>query len=355
MGRLAPDRHPQGDFFIPDIFDSLNFKDDAASMEHPFFSLASRPDMRTLNYVHGDATIEIQPSSIGLPTIKDKDVLLYCGSLMMTAINKGEIPPKKMKISVHDLLKATNRHTNRQGYESIKRAFNRLTGSLIKTNIRTNGKKVEDYFHVLERATFKESERYKGRLVQLEVTLSDWFYSSLIAKEVLTINADYFYLDRSTDRRIYEIARKHCGTQKKPWSISLEKLHKKTGTTSVLKRFRHTIRELVKEQQDKGKEILPDYLISHHSEKDVVTFRYLGRTKKHDEQGDLFGDTPPTIPTQIPPDLLDDVRKVVGMGPDYYELWQEFINWKGAKKAKNLRGGFIGFCKQKAAKMVKYG
>ena len=37
-GCLAPDRHPQMDFFIADIFDAA-LKDDVASMEHPLFAL----------------------------------------------------------------------------------------------------------------------------------------------------------------------------------------------------------------------------------------------------------------------------------------------------------------------------
>jgi hypothetical protein len=35
---LLPDRYPQGDFFVCDIFDAVP-KADMASMEHPIFSL----------------------------------------------------------------------------------------------------------------------------------------------------------------------------------------------------------------------------------------------------------------------------------------------------------------------------
>ena len=37
-----PDRHPNGDFFVCDIFDAAP-KDDLGSMEHPIFSLSTRP------------------------------------------------------------------------------------------------------------------------------------------------------------------------------------------------------------------------------------------------------------------------------------------------------------------------
>jgi hypothetical protein len=44
---LLPDRHPQKDFFVLDIADVVP-KDDTASMQHPLFSLATKPDMRHL-------------------------------------------------------------------------------------------------------------------------------------------------------------------------------------------------------------------------------------------------------------------------------------------------------------------
>ena len=64
-------------------------KDDMASMEHPLFTLATRPDRRILRYAHGDATIEVTPSVKGLATIHDKDVLIFCVSQLMAALNAG--------------------------------------------------------------------------------------------------------------------------------------------------------------------------------------------------------------------------------------------------------------------------
>ena len=73
---LLPDRHKQSDFFACDIFDS--FKDDLASMEHPVFSLSTKPDHRMLEYERNGASIKIKPSFTGLATIFDKDILLPC-------------------------------------------------------------------------------------------------------------------------------------------------------------------------------------------------------------------------------------------------------------------------------------
>ncbi|HNG04198.1 MAG TPA: replication initiator protein A, partial [Nitrospira sp.] len=48
---LLPQRHPEHDLFICDVLDAIP-KDDLGSMEHPVFSLATRPDTRILKYEH---------------------------------------------------------------------------------------------------------------------------------------------------------------------------------------------------------------------------------------------------------------------------------------------------------------
>ena len=87
---LFPVRHPQKDFFVLDLADVVP-KDDTASMEHPIFSLATKPDMRFLHYqgANGD-TLEIEPSGKGLPTIFDKDILIFCISQLIHMKNQGQ-------------------------------------------------------------------------------------------------------------------------------------------------------------------------------------------------------------------------------------------------------------------------
>ncbi len=64
------------------------FKDDMASMEHPVFSLTTHADKRLLRYEHNGNTITIKPGYDGLPTIHDKDVLIYCTSHLRAAITR---------------------------------------------------------------------------------------------------------------------------------------------------------------------------------------------------------------------------------------------------------------------------
>lgn len=343
---LLPIRHRQGDFFIAEIFDNLPYKDDMGSMEHPLFTLSLKPDMRILRYQNGAASIEMQPSAFGLPNIMDKDVLLYCASIIMAKINEGEIPPQTMRLSLHDLLVATNRHTNDRGYKYLKLSLNRLAGCLLKTSIKTGRVEQGEMFHLIERVKYLESTRVKGRILGVEVMLSDWFYNSLIAKEVLTIDKEYFRLRKPLERRIYEIARKHCGRKRRPWPIGLDKLHLKSGSTARLNHFRDTVKKLAKSDH------LPEYSLNFDTTKDLVTFLYRGNAVDfEEEQFDLFGEVAAAQPPlHAPPDLLDDARIAVGPLFDYYDLWKQYRAWEGSSKARDMRAGFIGFCKQKIAK-----
>ena len=338
LSPLLPERHPQKDFFIADIFDSLPFKDDAATMEHPLFTLSTKPDKRVLNYSQNGIEIEIQPSYYGLPTIFDKDVLLYCGSQLMERINRGDqYPSKTLRISLHDLLVVTNRETSGTGYKLIKKSLYRLTGSLIRTNIETGYVKQESMFHILESADFIESKRIKGRLVSIQITLSDWFYNSLIAKQVLTIDREYFRLRKSIDRRLYEIARKHCGNQHH-WVVNLDTLHSKTGSRDVLSKFRAAVKLLEKENH------LPEYKVSYNRELDQVTF--INRNVKSldkPQQGEL--DLPPA---EMPPDMVEKVR-AIDQKLDPYSLWSEWQEWnKGnGNQLMDWKRAFVGFCRKR--------
>ena len=171
-------------------------------------------------------------------------------------------------------------------------------------------------------------------MIRLELTLSDWFYNSILGKEVLTINRDYFRLGKPLERRLYEIARKHCGNQDS-WSISLENLKEKTGSNSTLNKFRYFVKEIEKS------DYLPDYTIQL-SKDGLVTFTSI-RT-------DVF-----EIPG-LKRKTVEQGAKIVeeaGTGWDYYKLREEFTMslMKGFKPDK-VDGAFINFVKKKVANKI---
>src|SRR5579863_4673096 len=134
---LLPDRHPIQDFFICDVTAAVP-KDDMGSMEHPIFSLATKPDTSVREYDHNGVTLSVIPSTLGLATIHDKDVLIYCISQLVAKMNAGLELHKTLHLKAYDLLVATNRNTDGRGYEQLEAALDRLSGTRIKTNIKTN-------------------------------------------------------------------------------------------------------------------------------------------------------------------------------------------------------------------------
>jgi plasmid replication initiation protein len=60
-------------------------------------------------------------------------------------------------------------------------------------------------------------------VIAVEIKLSEWLYNAILSNELLTISPDYFNLRKPMERRIYEIARKHCGDQD-VFKIGLENL-----------------------------------------------------------------------------------------------------------------------------------
>ena len=252
-GGLAPVRHG-GDFFVCDILGALP-KDDLASMEHPLFSLATRPDLRILDYAHNGVRIRVVPSVKGLATLFDKDILIYCISQLVAALNAGRPVAPTLTLTAHDLMLATNRETSGDGYARLRDAFERLAGTRITTNLVTGppGDQVEvtTGFGLIESWRIVRATR-GGRMVQVMVTLSDWLYRAVLARSVLTLSRDYFRLRKPLERRVYELARKHCGRQPE-WRVSIATLALKSGSASPLRVFRRMIRDMIAGNH------LPDY------------------------------------------------------------------------------------------------
>mgnify|MGYP001202630660 CR=1 FL=1 len=338
-GGMRPARGPnslalaaQGDFFICDMPWAVP-KDDMASMEHPLFTLATRPDRRILRYEHGDALIEITPSVKGLATIHDKDVLIYCVSQLMAAVNEGRPTSPELHLRAHDLLLATNRETSGDGYRRLREAFERLSGTRIVTNIATGGVESTRGFGLIDAWEILRKTK-GGRMIHVTVTLSDWMYRSVMSKSVLTLHRDYFQLRKPLERRVYEIARKHCGRQAE-WRIGLETLAKKTGSTSPRRVFRKMIRDMIEEDG------LPDYRLAL-TEADLVLVSARGRLAA------ATGEGMPRLGAEV-----HERARVAAPGYDPYWLEAEWLRlWQasGRPELRSPEAAFLAFCRSRAAR-----
>ena len=236
--------------YLPNLFSldvsSISIKDAQQQLEHPLFSLSKKPDIRPREYQAENGTkIEVLPNYLGHPTIWDKDLLIYAVSSLRNCMERDEEVSPRIRFHTADIIEFCQRTKGGSAYARLDRALMRLAGALIRTNIRTGGIETTKGFHIIEEYDIKRQyDQPDGRLIYCEFTLSDWLFRAVMSdQEILTLHPDYFCLRRAFDRRLYEIARKHCGRQA-DWAIGIEKLHSKCGSGSELKEFRRCLRRI---------------------------------------------------------------------------------------------------------------
>lgn len=329
---LLPLRYPQQDLFICDVANAV-LKDIMQHMEHPFYALSKRPDTRIRRYEHNGNWLEIVPSVKGLATIYDQDILIYCISQIIAKLKKGEKVSQYVQINSYELLIFTNRGTGGKDYKALSQALDRLEGTRIRTNIKTGDEEQFSAFGLIDGAALRRKHGLDGRLLWCEIKLSDWVFNAICSNEVLTLHPDYFRLRKPLERRVYELARKHCGQQPK-WSISFEKLLKKSGSQSPMKVFKQLIKGLVQNDH------LPDYMVAINAENVVFLNRNtLSKQRKRNDS-----DVP-----MLKPETFENARRVAP-GYDVYRLQREWIShWmaSGKPELKTPDGAFVNFCKKR--------
>lgn len=331
---LLPDRHPNLDFFVLDIADAVP-KDDMASMEHPLFSLATKPDMRHLEYRSGNNILKIRPSGLGLPTIFDKDILIFAISQLMHRKNRGEAIGDTVRFSARELSVATNRPIGGNHYKRLEDAFARLQGAQFVTNIKSGGKIETRIFSLIDEGGFVRTADERFRLDYCEVKLSRWLMRAIESDQVVTISNDYFRLRRPLERRLYEIARKHCGGKPK-WQIGLATLQNKTGSNAPVKRFRHNLREIIKA------DVTPFYRFELDDADLVIV-----RPRQSKSQ---------ITPAIALPDWAEEKARTLARekGRDYYALRADWLAFAQAETAKgnppkNTGAAFVAYCNGQAS------
>jgi plasmid replication initiation protein len=334
--QLLPAKYSEGDLFICDVADAV-LKDLMPQMEHPFYSLSKKPETNIRRYEHNGNWLEIVPSVKGLATIYDKDILIYCISQLMNKQKHNEPVGPRIRINSHELLKFTNRGKAGKDYAALSEAIYRLAGTRITTNIRTGEEEQTDSFGLIDAASIKRKHGLDGRLLWVEIKLSDWVFNAVRSQEVLTLHPDYFRLGKPLERRIYELARKHCGRQPS-WPISLELLLKKSGSQSPIKRFREMVKHIARHDH------LPDYRVIYDEERDMVVFfnrdgKWVERPLPSD------GETLPPLP-----DEAYEEGRNAAPGYDIHGLEREWREWwatGGKLKIDNPAAAFVGFCRSR--------
>jgi plasmid replication initiation protein len=245
----------------------------------------------------------------------------------MAALNMGRAVSRTLTLRAHDLLVATNRETSGDAYRRLRDAFERLAGTRVTTNIATGETETTTGFGLIE--SWQIVRRTKGgRMVSVSVTLSDWLYRAVLSKSVLTLSRDYFRLRKPLERRIYELARKHCGRQDS-WRVSLETLLTKSGSTSPRRVFRRMIRDMI------ASDHLPDYVLSEEPGDVIRVSRRAARLAP--------GEAPALAPETL------EAARALAPGWDVYALqadWHAYWARSGRPRLRAPDRAFLGFVKR---------
>lgn len=243
----------QMDLFVALAVD-VPLRDQADTMERPFFSLSKTPRTEPIIYETESCSVEVRGSDgTGIATIWDADILIWAASQITAATNQGRPTSGVLQVSAYKLLRAIRRPTGGEDYARLREALSRLLRTNVKTTIRS-GPKRRIMFNWLQ--SWKEEPDSAGK-PYLTIHLADWFYQGVLDMgRVLAIDERYFDLTGGLARWLYRVARKHAGNQQAGWRLSMATLHAKSGSTQRPSDFARDIRKIVKANA------LPSYWLS---------------------------------------------------------------------------------------------
>ncbi|RFC35475.1 MAG: Replication initiator protein A [Candidatus Nitrotoga sp. LAW] len=209
---------------------------------------------------------EITPSATGLPTVRDKDVLIYCVSWLANALfdERHKDLSRNLRFTARDFLDFSKRGNGGAQYDGLAQALDRLAGSKVTTNIRPPNeiKKCGDSFNLIR----YEAERDRdGRIDAVSIELPERLYHCPTDwTQVCAMHPDYFSLT-PLHRLIYMLAKIQCG-EWQPWVVSLNELHRLTGCSSPLRKFKNSVQGLLTDNA------IPEYRIEMDVQEVTVTF-----------------------------------------------------------------------------------
>lgn len=139
------------------------------------------------------------------------------------------------------------------------------------------------------------------------------------------------------ERRLYELARKHCGAQPR-WPCGLELLRDKCGSSSTVKEFRRLLSKII--EDDDVHDHMPDYRMTIEGEN--VIFRPKA-------EGSVIA--LPSHALRLKKLDTHEIARKLAPGWDIYGLENEWRRWV-LDKAINVKDPdkhFLAFCKTRGA------
>jgi plasmid replication initiation protein len=233
-------------------------KNDRTVMVFNFFSLTRERVTELPVYNDGTVRIDVRSTSEGVATIWDKELLIYAASLLHEKRNRGEGVCRKLTFTANDFFRVCRIHPGGTAYDRLEGALKRLKATTITTNIETGGEGTEGGFSWITeyKVNYRRNRDGEKALKSITIELCEWLYRALERHTtILTYDPGYFDLT-PLEKRLYEIARAHCGDQPS-FKINIEKLRLRVGSDTDLKKFKLALTKIAARRKP-----LPDYGLS---------------------------------------------------------------------------------------------
>lgn len=252
---------------------AFNPRDIMETMGVPFLAL-SKNRKAPIIYESQDGTTKIKISCHSehyLASIYDWDIVQCITGKIQEIINSGEdIPPRKIIIPRHELLKELRKDDGKKARKEIEASLARLKFTGIETTVRNEDYRYKGGFGFLDSWGYTERKDIK----EFRITLSDWLYDGICAQgALLKVHEEYFCIKSGLKKILYRIARKHVGIKNKSWEFSIEDLHKKTGSEQEFKKFKYDLKKVVSDND------IPGYFIEWIEENGKTAVRFINKIK----------------------------------------------------------------------------
>ena len=218
-----------------------------------WFSLEKRPRKTPIRHEYENYWVEILPSTEGIATYWDQDVLLYVYSQLINGIKSGAKIGPVVNFTGPDFFRFVGQKWQGQkDYTALRASLRRLQGTVIRTNLKPTGT-VEDAEKGEGWITKYQTYKEKGVGI-FQVTVPQTFYDAVQDQtNWLTLDHSYFQIMGGLERFIYTWGRKATGFRRgNHWEESFDSLHEKSGSTATKKRFRYNLRQIISQQNIPG-------------------------------------------------------------------------------------------------------
>lgn len=241
----------QLDLFIASASD-VSPKEQQDLMARSWFSLAKQKRVEPIVHEFGDNWVKITGDpKLGIATIFDNDVIIFCIAQYMHSLNKKKKTHRKVHFTGYQYYKFVGKKRfGGKGYTDLWKSLERLHHTFVETNIRLDkGNRHHSFTWLSSIKQLHDGDRHRG----YEIELPEWLYQSIVNdKLVLTLDDGYFDIRGGLERWLYLFARKSSGWQTGGWAESIELLYQKSGSKSSFTEFKRQLKKIINKKSILG-------------------------------------------------------------------------------------------------------